>query len=66
MRFLLENLGIIAFGANPKSYEPKTLGVYQIQLAAGDEFAEAEVFEEVATTEVPVLDGAHGHLLAGL
>ncbi|MDQ3023518.1 MAG: branched-chain amino acid ABC transporter permease [bacterium] len=30
--FLLENLGIIVFGANPKSYEPKTLAVYQLVL----------------------------------
>jgi branched-subunit amino acid ABC-type transport system permease component len=52
--FLLENLGIIAFGANPKSYEPKTLGVYQIELAAGPEFADAVDYEVVEKTQLKV------------
>jgi branched-chain amino acid transport system permease protein len=37
--FLLENLGIIVFGANPKSYEPKTLAVYQLQQSAAADFS---------------------------
>jgi hypothetical protein len=32
--FLLENMGIIVFGANPKSYEPKTLAVYQLEITS--------------------------------
>lgn len=43
--FLLENLGINVFGANPKSYEPKTLEVYQIQLAASPDFSGARQIE---------------------
>ncbi|MEZ5339068.1 MAG: branched-chain amino acid ABC transporter permease [bacterium] len=40
--FLLENGGIIAFGANPKSYEPRKLEVYQLQFADNTEFRNAE------------------------
>ncbi len=43
--FFLENLGIIAFGANPKSYEPKTLPVYQLQLSADESFSQPEQIE---------------------
>lgn len=43
--FLLENLGIIVFGPNPKSYEPKTLEIYQLQLAAASDFAQARQLE---------------------
>jgi branched-chain amino acid transport system permease protein len=43
--FLLENLGIIVFGPNPKSYEPKTLEIYQVQLAESAAFAEPRQFE---------------------
>ncbi|MBN2083110.1 branched-chain amino acid ABC transporter permease [bacterium] len=54
--FLLENAGIIVFGANPKSYEPKTLAVYQVELAAEQSFAAARHLEFVETTqrELPV------------
>ena len=46
--FLLENGGIIAFGANPKSYEPRKLEVYQLQFADNTEFAgsrQVELFD---------------------
>jgi branched-subunit amino acid ABC-type transport system permease component len=43
--FLLENMGIIVFGPNPKSYEPKTLEVYQLQLAAAADFSQARQME---------------------
>lgn len=49
--FLLENLGINVFGANPKSYEPKTLEVYQLQLAASDDFSSARLIEVRDTTQ---------------
>ncbi|MCC7478902.1 branched-chain amino acid ABC transporter permease [bacterium] len=53
--FFLENLGIIAFGANPKSYEPKTLPVYQLQLSADASFSSPEQFEvrELSQKEFP-------------
>ena len=43
--FLLENGGIIAFGANPKSYEPRKLEVYQLQFADNAEFNGARQVE---------------------
>ena len=43
--FLLENAGILVFGASPKSYEPKTLPVYQVQYAGREDFAGAEQLE---------------------
>lgn len=43
--FLLENAGIIAFGPNPKSYEPKTLEVYQVQTAGEQDFSDARQIE---------------------
>jgi len=43
--FLLENLGIIAFGPNPKSYAPNTLEVYQIQLADDESFTNPRMIE---------------------
>ncbi len=43
--FLLENMGIIVFGPNPKSYEPKTLEVYQLQLADAADFSQARQIE---------------------
>lgn len=58
--FLLENSGIIVFGPNPKSYEPKTLAVYQIELSSGiedeqggiDLFANAERVERMDATQL--------------
>ena len=43
--FLLENLGIIVFGPNPKSYSPNTLEVYQIQLSKDAAFANPKTVE---------------------
>ena len=46
--FLLENGGIIAFGPNPKSYEPRKLEVYQLQFAGSEDFSNArqqEIFD---------------------
>jgi branched-chain amino acid transport system permease protein len=43
--FLLENGGIIAFGANPKSYEPRKLEVYQLQFADNLDFNGARQIE---------------------
>lgn len=43
--FLLENSGIIVFGPNPKSYEPKTLAVYQLELSSSSDFANAQRIE---------------------
>jgi branched-chain amino acid transport system permease protein len=43
--FLLENLGIIVFGPNPKSYSPNTLEVYQVQIAADEAFTSPRTIE---------------------
>lgn len=43
--FLLENMGIIVFGPNPKSYEPKTFEVYQLQTASAQDFSDAREIE---------------------
>lgn len=43
--FLLENMGIIVFGPNPKSYEPKTFEVYQLQTASSEDFSGARQIE---------------------
>jgi len=43
--FFLENSGIIVFGPNPKSYEPKTLAVYQLELAQTADFTGAQRIE---------------------
>lgn len=43
--FLLENAGIIIFGPNPKSYEPKTLEIYQLQTAGDEDFHDARQIE---------------------
>jgi len=58
--FLLENLGIIVFTANPRSYEPKTLEVYQVQISQGiedsqggtDLFTDPQVIERMDTTQI--------------
>lgn len=49
--FFLENAGIIVFGPNPKSYEPKTLEVYQLQVAASDNFDGAKQYELMDTSQ---------------
>jgi branched-subunit amino acid ABC-type transport system permease component len=49
--FLLENLGINVFGANPKSYEPKTLEVYQIAVADNEAFDQADIIEVRDSTQ---------------
>jgi branched-subunit amino acid ABC-type transport system permease component len=53
--FLLENGGIVAFGANPKSFEPKTLPVYQVEVSPDAQFAGAQRQEvmDMAQLEVP-------------
>jgi branched-subunit amino acid ABC-type transport system permease component len=43
--FLIENGGLVGFGANPKSFEPKTLEVYQLQLAPAADFGHARQVE---------------------
>jgi len=43
--FLLENLGIIIFGPNPKSFAPNTLEVYQVQLADDETFTHPNLVE---------------------
>jgi branched-subunit amino acid ABC-type transport system permease component len=43
--FLLENMGIIVFGPNPKSYEPKTFEIYQLQTASAQDFSDARQIE---------------------
>ena len=43
--FLLENLGIIVFGPNPKSYSPNTLEVYQVQLSSDSAFTNPKTVE---------------------
>ncbi|MCH7472102.1 branched-chain amino acid ABC transporter permease [bacterium] len=49
--FLLENLGIITFGPNPKSYEPKTLETYQLQIADSQDFASANAIQVLDSTQ---------------
>ncbi len=54
--FLLENGGIIAFGANPKSYEPRKLEVYQLQFADTQDFTGArqvEIFDRSQESFAP-------------
>jgi branched-subunit amino acid ABC-type transport system permease component len=43
--FLLENMGIIVFGPNPKSYSPNTLEVYQVQIAKDQAFSSPRTIE---------------------
>jgi len=43
--FLLENAGLIVFGPNPKSYEPKSLEIYQVEMATDPSFADARRIE---------------------
>ena len=58
--FLLENLGIIVFSANPRSYEPKTIEFYQVQISQGvedsqgglDLFANPWQFERMDQTQI--------------
>lgn len=50
--FLLENGGIIIFGPSPKSYEPKTLAVYQLQTAADEGFSSPKTIEVVDTEQM--------------
>jgi len=50
--FFLENLGINVFGANPKSYEPKTLEIYQVQFAQNAEFTDAQQTEVRDATQL--------------
>jgi len=49
--FLLENSGIIIFGPNPKSYEPKTLEVYQLQTANSAGFEDPRQYELMDSTQ---------------
>lgn len=51
LSFLLENSGIIAFGPNPKSYEPKTLEVYQLELADEAGFTQLRRYEVIDQTQ---------------
>jgi len=49
--FLLENAGIIIFGPNPKSYEPKTLEVYQLQTSSSASFEDSRQYELMDATQ---------------
>jgi len=49
--FLLENAGIIIFGPNPKSFEPKTFETYQLELSATPDFARPRRHEVWDTTQ---------------
>lgn len=70
--FLLENAGIIVFGPNPKSYEPKTLPVYQLELAqeefkASDPVPSGRIYEVMAATQLKLpaaklADRAYAHV----
>jgi branched-chain amino acid transport system permease protein len=50
--FLLENLGIIVFGPNPKSYSPNTLEIYQIQLSSDASFTNPKTVEVSDKTQL--------------
>ncbi len=50
--FFLENLGLIVFGANPKSYSPNTLEVYQVQLSTDKEFIRPRIIEVRDRTQI--------------
>ena len=60
--FLLENSGIIAFGPNPKSYEPKTLEVYQVELADEASFSKSQQHEVIDHTMLAIPPLAEGQL----
>ena len=56
--FLLENAGIIVFGANPRGYEPKNFAVYQVELATDAAFADARRIEVRDKTQIQLKDPA--------
>ncbi len=58
--FLLENLGLIVFGANPKSYSPNTLEVYQVQVAEDEGFINPRLLELQDRTQVKFPTSALG------
>jgi len=56
--FLLENAGIIVFGPNPKSFEPKTFETYQLELSATPDFAHPRRHEVWDTTQRAFSEGS--------